>query len=268
MPGTDSVIVKKVLPLIYVIDTSGSMDGDRISSVNRAMRELEPILREKVAEIPEAEIKIGAITFSNGAKWLTPQGLVSVEHFYWNDAKAGGLTDLGAALKELNAKLSRSSFLVSETGFCAPVLIFMSDGEPNDNWEKELKNISQSNRWFQIARKIAIAIGDEANKKVLEEIVRDKEAVIQTSDLETLKNMIIAVSVSASMMAGSSRMAGDEASGASILRNATANLDDDKIVFESADEQPVFDAPDPIPVTLNDTGAGDTGWEELDEEWS
>ena len=32
MPSTEGVIVKKVLPLIYVIDTSGSMFGDRIAS--------------------------------------------------------------------------------------------------------------------------------------------------------------------------------------------------------------------------------------------
>ena len=61
MPSTEGVIVKKVLPLIYVIDTSGSMFGDRIASVNEAIHELEPILREKVGEIPEAEIKIAAL---------------------------------------------------------------------------------------------------------------------------------------------------------------------------------------------------------------
>ena len=133
MPSTEGVIVKKVLPLIYVIDTSGSMFGDRIASVNEAIHELEPILREKVGEIPEAEIRIAALTFSSGAQWITQNGLVSLDDFFWNDATAGGLTDLGAALKELNSKLSRSSFLVSDTGFCAPVIIFMSDGEPNDN---------------------------------------------------------------------------------------------------------------------------------------
>ena len=106
MPSTEGVIVKKVLPLIYVIDTSGSMFGDRIASVNEAIHELEPILREKVGEIPEAEIKIAALTFSSGARWITANGLVSLDDFFWNDATAGGLTDLGAALKELNQKLS------------------------------------------------------------------------------------------------------------------------------------------------------------------
>ena len=98
MPSTEGVIVKKVLPLIYVIDTSGSMFGDRIASVNEAIHELEPILREKVGEIPEAEIKIAALTFSSGAQWITANGLVSLDDFFWNDATAGGLTDLGAAI--------------------------------------------------------------------------------------------------------------------------------------------------------------------------
>ena len=242
MPSTEGVIVKQVLPLICVIDTSGSMFGDRIASVNEAIHELEPILREKVGEIPEAEIRIAALTFSSGAQWLTTNGLVSLDDFFWNDATAGGLTDLGAALKELNSKLSRSSFLVSDTGFCAPVIIFMSDGEPNDNWEKELASIRQNNKWFQAARKIAIAIGEDANIEILTKLVGSNEAVIQTNDLETLKRMIIAVSVSASMLAGSSRMAGDAASGSMILEAATTNLDAD--TFTVAPEVADFDGPD------------------------
>ena len=254
MPSTEGVIVKKVLPLIYVIDTSGSMFGDRIASVNEAIHELEPILREKVGEIPEAEIKIAALTFSSGARWITANGLVSLDDFFWNDATAGGLTDLGAALKELNQKLSRSSFLVSDTGFCAPVLIFMSDGEPNDNWEKELASIKQNNKWFQAARKIAIAIGEDANIEILTKLVGSNEAVIQTNDLETLKRMIIAVSVSASMLAGSSRMAGDAASGSMILEAATTTLDSD--TYTVAPEIADFDGPDLM-------AAGDAGTQDV-----
>ena len=32
-------IARKLLPIIYVLDTSGSMDGDRIAAVNAAMNE-------------------------------------------------------------------------------------------------------------------------------------------------------------------------------------------------------------------------------------
>lgn len=233
MPEIKGELLKKVLPIFYVIDTSGSMSGDRIATVNEAMHECEEILREKASENPDAEIKIGALKFSSGAQWVTKSGLVSLEDFYWNDVQAGGVTDLGAAIKELESKLSRSAFLISETGFCLPVIIFMSDGGPNDDWQKALKNAMQNNRWFKGARKIAIAIGDDADKDVLKELVGNIEAVVTANDLDTLKSLIVAVSASASMLASQSRMTGDEADGASILGDAMNNVEGDAEVEES-----------------------------------
>lgn len=245
-------IPKKVLPIIYAIDTSGSMSGERIATVNAAMHECEDILREKAGESPDAEIKIGALKFSSGAQWVTKSGLVSLEDFYWNDVQAGGVTDLGAAIKELESKLSRSAFLVSDTGFCLPVIIFMSDGGPNDDWQKALKNANANNRWFQRARKIAIAIGDDADKDVLKELVGNIEAVVQAKDLDTLKSLIVEVSASASMLAGQSRMAGDEADGGAILGDALNNVEGDAEV-ETA------------PVTTTTTTDTDT---DADGDWS
>ena len=258
MPEIGGKIVKKVLPIIYAIDTSGSMSADRIATVNEAMHECEDILREKAGESPDAEIKIGALKFSSGAQWVTKSGLVSLEDFYWNDVQAGGVTDLGAALKELESKLSRSAFLVSETGFCLPVIIFMSDGGPNDDWQKALKNANASNKWFQRARKIAIAIGDDADKDVLKELVGNIEAVVQANDLETLKSLIVEVSASASMLAGQSRMAGDEADGASILGDALNNVEGDAEVET---------APVTSTTTTTDTDTDSDGDWSGDDDW-
>ena len=257
MPSTDGVIIKKVLPIIYVIDTSGSMSGERLATVNAAMRECEQVLRDKASDSPDNELKIGALTFSSGAEWLTKTGLVSLEDFYWNDAKAGGVTDLGAALNELNDKLSRSAFLKSETGCCVPVIIFMSDGCPTDSWEKSLAKISAENRWFASARKIAIAIGEDADTDILKKLVGNVEAVVRSNDLETLQKLIVAVSASASMLAGKSRLANDEASGGEILDNALTEVEGD--VEIEKDTAPV-DEPAPPPVDTGD------GWS--DDDWS
>lgn len=254
---------KKVLPILYVIDTSGSMAGDKIATVNEAMHECEEILREKAGENADAEIKIGALKFSSGAQWVTKSGLVALEDFYWNDVDADGMTDLGAAIKELDAKLSRNAFLVSDTGFCLPVLIFMSDGGPNDDWERPLRNANAHNKWFQRARKIAIAIGDDADKDVLRQLVGNVEAVVQANDLNALKNLIVRVSVSASMMASSSRMVGDEADGGAILSNAMNNMDGDATVMQSS-------AAPAATTSTNASLSADTlqGWGSDDGDWN
>ncbi len=215
MPNTDAIpTARKVLPIIYVLDTSGSMAGEKIAKVNEAMSETFEVLKEVAANNADAEIKVNVLSFSSGAEWIYPS-LISLEDYYWNDLTAGGLTDLGEALKELDDKLSRSSMLVSSTGFNVPVILFMSDGAPNDNWEKALLEINQNNRWFRAATKIAIAVGEDADRDVLEhvvgwlhkdgKIVPSPEAVIQTNDMATLKKLIKVMSVAGSILNGQSR---------------------------------------------------------------
>ena len=255
MSNVQGTQAKKVLPIIYAIDTSGSMDGDRNAHVNQAMRECENVLKEKMLEKPDAEIKLGVIKFASGAQWVTKSGLISLEDFYWNDVTAGGVTDLGAAINEIESKLSRTAFLVSETGFYLPVIIFMSDGGPNDDWQKALKNANDNNIWFKNARKIAIAIGDGADRDVLKELVGNIEAVIKSNDLETLKQLIVAVSVSAGMLAAQSRPVNDKVSGSDILNNA------EKIINGDAEVERVTAAPVVNPDIDKDANAdADVNW--------
>jgi uncharacterized protein YegL len=189
------------------------MAGERIASVNEAMNETMEVLRDVSEKNPDAEIKVGVLKFSTNAEWVT-NGLVFMDDFYWNDLQAGGVTDFGAALKELNHKLSRSEFLVSETGFCVPVLMFMSDGQPTDNYQKALDEVNATNKWFKHATKIAIAVGDDADRGALEKIVGNKEAVVAVDDVVTLKALIKVASVSASMINSKSRTTAEGGSNA------------------------------------------------------
>ena len=198
-------IARKLLPIIYVLDTSGSMAGDRIAAVNSAMSETMEVLKDVSNNNPTAELKIGVLQFASGASWITQNGFVFMDDFYWNDLKAAGLTDLGSALNELDKKLSRKEFLNSDVGYKVPVIIFMSDGGPTDDYEKALKKILDSNKWYKAATKIAIAVGDEANIDVLQKIAGNREAVIKVDDLESLKKLIRVVSVTASMIGSRSR---------------------------------------------------------------
>ena len=186
---------KPALDFMLLLDASGSMSGDRIAAVNSAMNETMEVLKDVSKNNPTAELKIGVLQFASGASWITDKGLVFMDDFYWNDLKAGGLTDLGVALEELDKKLSRSAFLNSSVGYKVPVIIFMSDGGPTDDYEAAVK--------------IAIAVGDGADREVLAKIVGNPEAVIRVDDLETLKKLIRVVSVTASVLGSQSRSNND-----------------------------------------------------------
>lgn len=226
-------VARKVLPIIYVIDTSGSMAGEKIASVNEAMNETMEVLKDVSAKNPDAEVKVGVLQFSSGAKWTT-KGLLFMEDFYWNDLKAGGVTDLGSALEELDKKLTKNEFLVSDTGFCVPVILFMSDGGPTDDWEKALKNVNVNNKWFMHATKIGIAVGEDADRQVLAKVVGNTEAVIGVNDIETLKMLIKVASVTASMVNSKSRTTADEGSAVEIIKKTQKELGDDADKIETS----------------------------------
>ena len=98
---------RKVMTLFYLIDTSGSMGGSRIGTVNAAMEECIPLLKEVAAANDDAEIKVAILQFSSGCSWVTPvSGPVGLDDIIWNDLQAGGMTEFGGALLELDKKLS------------------------------------------------------------------------------------------------------------------------------------------------------------------
>ena len=63
--GREMKISQRPLDIIYVIDTSGSMDGAKIQSVNNAMHELEYMLREEAAKNPTAQVNVRVMTFGD-----------------------------------------------------------------------------------------------------------------------------------------------------------------------------------------------------------
>lgn len=205
---------RKIMTLFYLVDTSGSMYGEKIGKVNAAMEECIPDLTQISKENDDAEIRVAIMQFSDGCSWITPQsGPVGIEDIIWNDLNAGGLTDLGAALIELDKKLSRNEFLQSQTGAYAPVILLFSDGGPTDNWEKGLAQV-QNNNWFKNSIKIAIAIDidGEADKDVLAKFTGNSESVITVKDKNLLKKMIHKVSIRASEFQSHSKQSSDHLS--------------------------------------------------------
>ena len=192
---------RKTLTVFFLIDTSGSMAGGKISSLNVAIRDTLPMLEQISSENTDTEIKIAALQFASGCDWMYPRPL-PVEYFEWNDLEATGLTSLGAAYQELQKKLSQTSgFMQEANASYTPVMILFSDGVPTDDAKHGLDHLKENN-WYKAAIKIAVAIGDDTNKDVLKEFANNNgEAVLTVHNINDLKKMIYLVSVTASQVA-------------------------------------------------------------------
>ncbi len=265
MPNPNEAMPKKLLPIIYVIDASGSMEADgNITKVNEAIKDTMDILKEKAAENADAEILIGALKFATGAEWVF-DGLLSTDDFYWNDIQAGGMTYLGDALEKLNAKMSRSEFFADKIGYKCPVVIFMSDGYPNDpgdSWRKSLEKIRQ-NKWFANSIKIAMAVGGDADTNVLIEVIgNNPEGLIEIKNTEKLKELIVAVSLTASKIGSVSRPQDAGNAGSEIARIAVQG--DDSFGAEVNPDNIVADPIVPDSGTsdgFDNGGFDDGGWD-------
>jgi uncharacterized protein YegL len=108
----------------------------------------------------------------------------------------------------LNEKLSRKAFMASASGSYAPVIFLLSDGNPTDEWDSGLGLLKQ-NKWFQVAGKVALAIGSDASDEVLEQFTGSDETVLRVHDRATLKKMIKMVALRSSMFASKSSTVGD-----------------------------------------------------------
>ncbi|MBR2518693.1 MAG: VWA domain-containing protein [Selenomonadaceae bacterium] len=196
-------IPRKMCPVIFLLDTSGSMSGAPIGAVNDAIRNVLPELISMNESNADNEIKIAVITFDYDAKWIIGENeLMSPEDVQnvWRDLDANGYTSMGAAFRALNEKLSVSNgFMKRASGSVAPVLFLLSDGEPTDDYRAGLQ-VLQKNNWYKIAVRVAVGYGD-ANDGILREFTGNEGTVLHTNDTNELKNTIRFVAVTSSRVA-------------------------------------------------------------------
>ena len=182
----DIEITRKTMVVIFIIDTSGSMEGWKMGAVNSGMMELISEIKEKSEEYSDALIKIAVLLYSDDARWITdsPTG-----DFQWKNLDASGSSNLGSAFKALNEKLSVKGFLPAVSEAFVPQLFLISGSKPSGDWEDALEMLKKSLR-FKFSIKFAVAVGENADKEALVRFAGSPELVFNTFDPSRLNKMI------------------------------------------------------------------------------
>ncbi len=204
-------IVKQELNLLFVIDNSGSMDGEKLGAVNNAIRDVMAIMPEIQEDTGDVNIKISALTFSDDVKWVYPEPK-SVSEFRWKDVSADGGTDFSRAYDEMSKYLCKRSKggQMPELGGVAPIIILMTDGMPTSyDWENHLISLKKKG-WFRVALKYALAIGIDTDEAmdVLKKFTGNPETVLKVYTAEALRKVIKVIAVTASKVKSSSTHTG------------------------------------------------------------
>lgn len=194
---------RRTMHLFFVVDTSGSMRGEKIGAVNDAIRNVLPIVRDISNDKPDAEIKVAALNFSDGCEWLCSEAK-NAEDFEWIDQTAAGGTDLGEACRNIEKVLhQKNGWMGSGSGSYAPVFILLSDGGATDDFDSGVAALWK-NKWFIAGIKVAIAIGNDADTDALAKFTGNIERVIRVHDVENLKKVIRIVAVTSTQIGSSS----------------------------------------------------------------
>lgn len=185
---------QKICPVVFLLDSSESMEGEPIGTLNNAVENLLPELSNFSKTNSNVEVRMAILSFNSEATWLAGEtALLTPEQVRdaWQDLQAKGMTSLGEGFKKLNEKLNFNSEWFRNIGapIVSPLLILFSDGEPTDDYRAGLK-VLRENRLYKIATRIAIGYGKDANKEILQEFTRNIETVFKADSLLDLQKLI------------------------------------------------------------------------------
>ena len=165
--------------LYFLIDTSGSMDGAKIQSVNDTM---ENVVSELKLHSNSIDIFVNVLSFSRKSKWMFKQP-TKVDEFIWNPLFASGMTSLGNACKQLTKNIEKN---VAEEEV---TIVLLSDGLPTDDFDEGLDKL-ETCLHNKKANRYAIAL-EGADIVTLNKFTDNPDNVFQLDSLDNLLELIL-----------------------------------------------------------------------------
>ena len=200
----------RALPVFILLDVSGSMKGEKIETVNVALKEM--INSFKKIENPKGIIELCLITFG-GSQVNVIKELSQLKDSDVYILTANGNTPMGMAFEKV-AEMIEDKNVVSSRAY-TPTIVLISDGNPTD-YNPTGKSIEEIMTWESLmkihsgircskATKLAMGIGGDVDINILKAFINNNEIpVISAKDNNTISKFFEWVTMSVSVRSVSS----------------------------------------------------------------
>lgn len=179
------------LPVYLVLDVSGSMHGEPIEAVRNGIQVLVSTLRTDPYALET--VCLSVVVFDDMARQIVP--LTELASFQPPDIEAGTTTSLGDALRVTRECIEREVEISTKDnkGDWKPLVFIMTDGQPTDDWEKELDEFKKA----KTGMVIACSAGPQGEASVLKQIT-ETVVSLDTADSSSISAFFKWVSASIS----------------------------------------------------------------------
>lgn len=202
-------IAKQKLHIMMIVDTSRSMQGERIGQVNSAISDIHKYLLDLQDENTNVDFYISIMTFANRAEFIPGYKGVNVKDMTPPTLKAIGYSNLHCAYEKLVPELHKESNggMMPDFGGIAPIILLLTDGHPTKSAENQLSELKKL-PWFRASLRygIAIELNDERTMRVLTDFTEDSNCVVECIDASTLSKIIQIIVLTASEVKSQSSM--------------------------------------------------------------
>jgi len=201
-PSAFTVKKARPIPVILLLDTSGSMMGGKIGELNQAVNDM--IASFKAMKQMETEVDVAIITFGGEVKMqlpLTEVSQIAVD----TPLTACGNTPMGAALSMAKAMIEDKGIIPSNG--LRPMVVLASDGQPNDEWQGPLDAFVNDGRTRKCNR-MAMAIGDDADESILSMFLSAENKLFRAKEAGEIYKFFQQVTMSVTTQSQSVQQAG------------------------------------------------------------
>jgi len=168
-PKKFAVSETQPIPIVMLLDISSSMGGEKINSLNKAVKEM---IVSFANEMGEFSTVISIFSFGGDAKCLYDPPYKKSSEIEWNDLAVSGDTPMGKALKKAKELVEDKE--ATKGKWYRPTVILVSDGQPTDDWGKHMTAFIKEGRSSKCDR-MAMAIGQGADENVLRQFIAGTE---------------------------------------------------------------------------------------------